>query len=313
MEYDCVEIERRLAIGFNDYLSLRQRDRLVREGVPLSEIQRSDPRFRFYTRETRDVIHWLSRSRANGIIWYGEEGFPSFNPIRRHLPYMLLCQGALPRRMPCMAEVGTRHPTYGGMQQAFRLGLEASRNSVCVISGFAEGIDQSAMNGSLSGGGPCIGVLACGHDVEYPSLTAQLRRRILDSGGCVLSRFAPNEMAYKSNFISRNIVIAAYGDFVVAVQAPEKSGTLNTCDYAVQLGKEVFVGSEGVGDRFVQVGTSALFRDGAGMVSSLSDIPTLELRFTVVELEDGIDLRADENNDLRRFGDRMYMVRDMIC
>ncbi len=313
MEFDCVEIERRLAIGFNDYLSLAQRDRLVLEGRTLGEISSADPRFSPYTRETRDVIHWLSRSRENHVIWYGESGFPSFKPVRRHLPFMLLCQGQVPEGGPCMAAVGTRHATYGGLQQAFRLGLEASRNKVTVASGFAEGIDQSVMDGCLAGGGPCIGVLACGHDIEYPGLTSRLRKLIIDKGGCVLSRFAPSEIAYKSNFISRNIVIAAYGDFVVAVQAPERSGTLNTCDYASQMGKDIYVGSEGVGDRFVQVGTTNLFKDGARMLTSLCDVPCLDLRFRVVECDESVGPKVQPDGELRRFGDRMYVVREMIC
>ncbi len=313
MEYDCVEIERRLAIGFNDYLSLAQRERFVRSGTPLEEISRNDERFRPYTRETRDVIHWLSRSRDNHVIWYGDQAFPSFTPVRRHLPYMLFCEGTVPEPGLCMAAVGTRHASYAGLQQSFRFGLEAARNSIYVISGFAEGIDQSAMHGCLAGGGHCIGVLACGHDVEYPNLTLNMRRRMIESGGCVLSRFAPSDIAYKSNFISRNIVIAAYGDFVVAVQAPGRSGTLNTCDYATQMGKDIFVGSEGIGDRYVQVGTTSLFQDGAKIITSLRDIPFLDIRYRVEECDAGISGRTLGNEDFRRYGDRMYVVREMIC
>ena len=34
MDFDCIEIERRLAIGLNDYLSIAPRHRLVRSGMP---------------------------------------------------------------------------------------------------------------------------------------------------------------------------------------------------------------------------------------------------------------------------------------
>ena len=60
MDFDCLELERRLAIGFNDYLSLERRHTLVLGGQTLEEIARNDTRFRLYLRETRDVIHWLS-------------------------------------------------------------------------------------------------------------------------------------------------------------------------------------------------------------------------------------------------------------
>ena len=314
MDFDCIEMERRLAIGFNEYLSPESRHRLVLSEASLEEISSKDSRFRLYLRETRDVIHWLSKSQNHSIIWYGDADYPSFNPIRTHLPYMLLCDG---QRPDCLkrtaAVVGTRHATYGGIQQAYRFGLEAVGNGMNLISGFAEGIDQAAMRGAVDGQGPCIGVLACGHDEEYPCLTFELRKRITDSGGCVLSRFAPHAVAYKSNFLSRNLIIAAYSTFVVAVQAPDRSGTLNTCDYCVQMGKEIYVGSEGVGDRFVQAGTTQLFNDGSAILTSLAsrDISGKESLLQVVECDEA-GLLDGYSESAKRFGDRCYLMKKEI-
>ena len=314
MDFDCLELERRLAIGFNDYLSLERRHSLVLGGQTLEEIGSKDSRFRLYLRETRDVIHWLSVSVDHSIIWYGDADYPSFTPIRMHLPYMLFCAGERPGILQrSVALVGTRHATYAGIQQAFRFGLEAARNGFCVVSGFAEGIDQAAMRGAVDGEGPCIGVLGCGHDIEYPCLTFELRKRMIGSGGCVLSRFAPRTLAYKSNFLSRNIILAAYSSFVVAVQAPDKSGTLNTCDYAVQMGKEVYVGSEGVGDRFVQAGTTRLFNEGSPVLTSFSDsgLSDRDLRFRVLECDENCLFKPDSGM-VKRFGDRTYVVTKEI-
>ena len=311
MDFDCIEMERRLAIGFNEYLSLESRHKLVISGAKLEDISRNDSRFRLYLRETRDVIHWLSTSPSHIVIWYGDADFPSFNPIRSHLPYMIFCDGTRPDALQrCAGVIGTRHATYGGIQQAFRFGLEAAQNGMSLISGFAEGIDQSAMRGAVDGNGPCIGVLGCGHDEEYPCLTFELRKRILDSGGCVLSRFSPQTVAYKSNFLSRNLIIAAYSSFVIAVQAPDRSGTLNTCDYATQMGKEVYVGSEGVGDRFVQAGTTTLFNDGAAVLTSLAcrEISGDDPGFRVVECTEN-GLFGKTGDETRRFGDRCYVVQ----
>ena len=307
MNIDCIEIERRLAIGFNEQLSLAARHRLVCDGQNLEDISHVDERFNPYIRETRDVLHWLSRSPDNSIIWYGDKEYPSFNPLRAHLPYMLFCTGTKPdMSLPCAAVVGTRHATYAALQQAFRMGMEATENGLSVISGFAEGIDQAGMTGALKGHGPCIGVLACGHDVEYPCLTMEMRRRIVDSGGCVISRFAPQTPSYKSNFLSRNIIIAAYGSFVVAVQAPGKSGTLSTCEFAMQMGKDVYVGSQGVGDRFVQAGTTALFSDGVKVIGSITEVEGLQHASMVVEAAGCVSASNV------RFGDCEYMVKKAV-
>lgn len=307
MNIDCIEIERRLAIGFNEQLSLAARHRLVCGGQNLEDISHVDERFNPYIRETRDVLHWLSRSPDNSIIWYGDKEYPSFNPLRAHLPYMLFCTGTKPDiSLPCAAVVGTRHATYAALQQAFRMGMEATENGLSVISGFAEGIDQAGMTGALKGHGPCIGVLACGHDVEYPCLTMEMRRRIVDSGGCVISRFAPQTPSYKSNFLSRNIIIAAYGSFIVAVQAPGKSGTLSTCEFAMQMGKDVYVGSQGVGDRFVQAGTTALFSDGVKVIGSITEVEGLQHASMVVEAAGCVSASNV------RFGDCEYMVKKAV-
>ena len=186
------------------------------------------------------------------------------------------------------------------------MGMEATENGLSVISGFAEGIDQAGMTGALKGHGPCIGVLACGHDVEYPCLTMEMRRRIVDSGGCVISRFAPQTPSYKSNFLSRNIIIAAYGSFIVAVQAPGKSGTLSTCEFAMQMGKDVYVGSQGVGDRFVQAGTTALFSDGVKVIGSITEVEGLQHASMVVEAAGCVSASNV------RFGDCEYMVKKAV-
>ena len=313
MEFDRIEMERRLAIGFNEYLTPESRHRLVLSGRTLGEISESDERFRLYADEVRYVIHWLAKREDHSIIWYGDADYPSFSPIRNHLPYMVFCEGKRPMLMQtCAGIVGTRHATYGGIQQAFRFGLEAAQMGMSVISGFAEGIDQSSMRGALDGGGPCMGVLACGHNVEYPCLTTGLRKTMVEVGGCVLSRFAPFTPAYKNNFLSRNLIIAAYSSFLVAVQAPYKSGTLNTCDYADQMNKEVFVGSEGVGDRFVQAGTMDLFNQGSAVLTSLvcREISGGELDFRVVECEDRFP--GASSDTIKRFGDRCYMIQKEV-
>ena len=313
MEFDRIEMERRLAIGFNEYLTPESRHRLVLSGRTLGEISESDERFRLYADEVRYVIHWLAKREDHSIIWYGDADYPSFSPIRNHLPYMVFCEGKRPMLMQtCAGIVGTRHATYGGIQQAFRFGLEAAQMGMSVISGFAEGIDQSSMRGALDGGGPCMGVLACGHNVEYPCLTSGLRKTMVDGGGCILSRFAPFAPAYKNNFLSRNLIIAAYSSFLVAVQAPYKSGTLNTCDYADQMNKEVFVGSEGVGDRFVQAGTMDLFNQGSAVLTSLvcREISGGEQDFRVVECEDRFP--GASSDTIKRFGDRCYMIQKEV-
>ncbi len=312
------EFARRISIGFNDWLSLEERRTLIARDVPLQELSRTMKGFRSYEKEARSIIKWLYDS-LNSLIVYDEDSFPYFEGLERHLPYFLLCRGPIPRLdVPCVGIVGTRMPDYDGLQKAFELGLGAAVGGASVASGFAEGIDQASMRGCIAAKGICIGVLACGHDVEYPSLTSRLRESILDCGGCILSRFAPDTPSYKSNFVSRNMVIAAYSNALVVVQAPEKSGTLITSDYALSMGKDVLVSSAGVGANTLKpdsrrAGSHALANDGAPVISSMAQWEGLSPRNLVRRLERtastmSLKGKAFKEGDAFRFGDQMYII-----
>lgn len=317
------EFSRRISIGFNDWLSLEERRALIARDVPLQELSRTMKGFRSYEKEAWGMLKWLD-DPLNSIIAYGEGDFPSFEGLERHLPYFLLCRGPVPRLdIPCVGIVGTRMPDYDGLQKAFELGLGAAVGGASVASGFAEGIDQASMRGCIAAKGVCIGVLACGHDVEYPSLTSRLRESIVDCGGCILSRFAPNTPSYKSNFVSRNMVIAAYSNALVVVQAPEKSGTLITSDYALSMGKDVLVSSAGVVTNKCKAnsrraGSHALANDGAYVVSSMAQWDGFMPMNLVRHLESSVssmslDGKVFKDGDAFRFGDQVYVVEGKNC
>ncbi len=314
------EVSRRISIGFNDWLSLEERRALIARDVPLQELSRTMKGFRSYEKEVRSILKWLD-DPLDSIIAYGDKDFPSFEGLEKHIPYFLLCRGPVPRLdVPCVGIVGTRMPDYDGLQKAFELGLGVAVDGACVISGFAEGIDQASMRGCVAAKGICIGVLACGHDVEYPSLTSRLRESIVDCGGCIISRFAPETPSYKSNFVSRNMVIAAYSNALVVVQAPEKSGTLITSDYALSMGKDVFVSSAGVGTNTLKpdsrrAGSHALANDGAPVISSMAQWDGFSPRNLVRRLERTassvtLEGKAFKDGDAFRFGDQVYIIEE---
>ncbi len=268
-EKECI---RRISIGLNDHLSLEERKILIENGEDLACLERTIKGFKPHCKEAYEIISWLESDSFNFYIEYGEQEYPSFDGLSRHLPFFLLGRGTLPSlENKYIGIIGTRVPDYDALHKGFMFGLETAAENMTVISGFAEGIDQAAMRGALSFGGSCVGVLACGHDVEYPLLTYRLREKIIEKDGCVLSRFHPSCPSYKSNFVSRNMIIAAYSSALIVVQAPEKSGTLITCDYALSMGKDVYVAKEGIGNSYKRHGSSNLFYDGAPVLSSLSD------------------------------------------
>ena len=322
------EMVRRIIIGLNDQLSLEQRKAYVKTLVPVQWLLSNVKNFRNYGREAYATLRWLRAGENRTLLEYGEKYFPSFEGLTSRLPYLLFIEGVVPEHQPKLAIVGTRRPNYQALQEAFKLGFEASLNGLSCVSGMAEGVDQAGMRGCLSASevtrlpsasssntrsssaSPCLGVLACGHNLEYPAFTSRLRQEIIEQGGAIISRFAPDTPSYKSNFVSRNMIIAAYSSAVVAVQAPRHSGTLITSDYAISMNKDVYVGSAGLGEEPCSEGTKALAYEGAPVVRGLEDFDELATFRAKATPATGYD--AENSKDKVRFGDKWYIVERIL-
>ena len=172
---------------------------------------------------------------------------------------------------PTVAIVGTRAPSEGGRERARRLAHELGANGICIVSGLALGIDAAAHEGALLAGAPTIGVLGGGHDHFFPPRNAELARRIVASGGAVVSPFAPHEPARPYQFLQRNGIVAALADAVVVVEAAARSGALNTASWAADRSLPVLAFPGDV-DRPKVAGCLALIRDGAVLVRGADDV-----------------------------------------
>jgi DNA processing protein len=170
-----------------------------------------------------------------------------------------------------VAVVGARAPSDAARARAEQLGEALARAGVCVVSGLALGIDGAAHRGTLSGGGPTIGVLGGGHRCFFPQRNRALAAEMVAAGGAVLSPFDPDHPAYPSQFLQRNGVVAALADAVVVVEAAERSGALNTASWAADLGVDVLAYPGDV-DRPKAAGCNALIRDGATLVRGPDDV-----------------------------------------
>ncbi len=170
----------------------------------------------------------------------------------------------------CVAIVGTRAATPYGRRLAHRFAAELSRAGCCIISGLALGIDAAAHEGALSADGPTVGVLGGGHRRFFPPRNAGLAGRMLARGGAVLSPFPPDQAAYPGQFLARNGVVAALADAVLVVEAPARSGALNTAGWAA--GRVPVLAVPGDVDRKHVAGCLALIRDGATLARSAQDV-----------------------------------------
>jgi DNA processing protein len=172
--------------------------------------------------------------------------------------------------LPCIAVVGTRAATPYGRRLAHRFGAELGQAGCCIVSGLALGIDGAAHEGALSAGAPTIGVLGGGHRHFFPRRNRGLAERMLADGGAVLSPYPPNQEAHPGQFLARNGVVAALSDAVLVVEAPARSGALNTAGWAA--GRIPVLAVPGDVDRKHVAGCLALIRDGATLARSPRDV-----------------------------------------
>jgi len=171
---------------------------------------------------------------------------------------------------PSIAIVGTRAASPYGRSQARSIAAELATLGLCVLSGLALGIDAAAHEGALDVGAPTIGVLGSGHRCFYPARNAALAERMLAAGGAVLSPFPPSEPARPGQFLARNGVVVALADALLVVEAPARSGALNTASWAA--GEIPVLALPSDVDRRSGAGGLALLRDGATLVRDAPDI-----------------------------------------
>jgi DNA processing protein len=202
----------------------------------------------------------------------------------------LWCSGDLSGlAQACVAIVGTRAATSYGRRLAHHFAAELGRAGCCIVSGLALGIDSAAHEGALSAAAPTIGVLGGGHHHFFPRRNRGLAERMIVNGGAVVSPYPPCTETHPWQFLERNGVVAALADAVLVVEAPARSGALNTAGWAA--GRVPVLAVPGDVDRKHVAGCLALIRDGATLARSPQDVLESLGRLTLAPMA-GPPLRA---------------------
>ncbi len=176
------------------------------------------------------------------ILTYGDAAYPNKLKNIPNPPLVLYYKGCLPdwESVPAVAVVGTRKPSADGMQMAYKLGYQIAACGGLVVSGGADGIDTQALTGAMQAGKRVVAVLGFGADVVYPAKNKGLFERI-QKQGCLLTEYIPGTPPNSWNFPQRNRIISGLCAGVTVVEAPERSGALNTASHAADQGRDIFV------------------------------------------------------------------------
>ena len=138
-------------------------------------------------------------------------------------------------------------------------------NGLVIVSGLAKGIGHSSSYGSPAEWWKTIAVIGTGLDVFYPKANKRLQDYI-GNDHLILSEYGPGEQPLKFHFPARNRIIAGLCRGVIVAEAKMRSGSLITCERAMEEGRDVFAipGSilDGLSD-----GCHHLIQEGAKLVN----------------------------------------------
>jgi DNA processing protein len=201
----------------------------------------------------------------------------AFPPLLAEIPQppvQLWAAGNLPPpTLKLLAVVGSRKYTTYGKQVVEHLISGLSGYPVGIISGLALGIDSLAHEAALAHGLYTMAVPGSGLDQSaiYPASHKHLATRIVESGGGLLSEFAPMMQAAKWTFTQRNRIMAGMCHATLLIEAAEASGTLITARMATDYNRELLVVPGSIFSK-TSVGTHQFLKLGAIPVTDAIDI-----------------------------------------
>jgi DNA processing protein len=140
-----------------------------------------------------------------------------------------------------IAIIGTRDASTAGKEKAFEFASVLSKGGYVIISGYAKGIDTSAHYGAVNNQGKTIAVLPTGIlKFSIHEELANTSEQFLDKA-TILSEFFPLAEWSVGNALTRNRITSVLADKLLVIDAGDSGGTFNTCEYAKEQGKPIFI------------------------------------------------------------------------
>lgn len=167
--------------------------------------------------------------------------------------------------------VGSRKATSYGKNITESLASAATEKDVVIVSGLALGIDSISHQSALDRKGRTIAVLPGGLGQIYPATHRPLAKRVVEQGGLLISEYDDDFRPRRESFIHRNRIIAALSDALLITEAAEKSGSLHTANFALELGRPILAVPGNINSP-LSMGTNNLIKSGAILVSEEKDL-----------------------------------------
>ena len=170
---------------------------------------------------------------------------------------------------PILSFVGSRKSSDLGTKTTYKL-IKELKNNFVIASGLARGIDTTSHISALKNGGRTIAVIGCGLDSYYPKENKDLQDYIAKNH-LLISEYLPGEQPLRYHFPERNRILAGLALGVVVIEAKKRSGSLITCERAMEEGRDIYSVPGNVLDGNF-AGNNYLIKEGAKLVTEGLDI-----------------------------------------
>ncbi|MBQ8223182.1 MAG: DNA-processing protein DprA [Bacteroidales bacterium] len=217
-------------------------------------------------------LHFIERNNIK-VLYYLNPDYPKRLQHCYDSPIILYSKGFSDLNVDkVVGVVGTRNITEYGKTLTERIVSQLSSDNVLVVSGLAYGVDTFAHNAALKNNLVTAAVLAHGFQTIYPPANLNLARKIVDSGGCLLTEHISGVEPDRENFPKRNRVVAGMIDCLIVVESASKGGALITAEIANTYDREVFAFPGRVGDAYSE-GCIKMIKDNkANILTDAEDI-----------------------------------------
>jgi DNA processing protein len=220
-----------------------------------------------------DALDELKKDNIKFICLF-EKNYPKILKEIFAPPFILYYRGNLdywPKN--CLAVVGSRQPSSYGQKIITKILPSLIKHRIAIISGLACGLDTMAHQSAILNKGKTFAILGSGLKPKniYPAENQPLTKKIIETGGAIISEFPPDTKPLRQNFPQRNRIISGLSQAVLIIEAKEKSGSLITAACALDQNREVMAIPGSIFSE-LSSGTNKLIGQGAKIVFTAQDI-----------------------------------------
>ncbi len=216
------------------------------------------------------VLEQLEKAGVT-VVTVDSESYPEKLKETPFAPLVLYTKGNVELlNSDCFSIVGSRKSLPLSIALAEDFAKTLSKSGMTMVTGIAEGVDETVIKSALKESGKVISVLGGGFNNIYPASNSKLVEQIAQKG-LVITEYPLEVKPMPHHFPIRNRIIAGLSKGALIVSGGIKSGTQHTANYAVEYGRDLFAIPYSVGISS-GAGCNQLIKHGAFLCESPSDI-----------------------------------------